>query len=184
MTIAQLDTATPATGWSNFEGEGPETDNTTPKAPPSPPPPTNLRMPSFINRLNPAEAWRNRDVSDFAVRRRKIRCWILFIVILLVSIGLIIASLKKVPSTEMGVQYNVHKKQLDEASKSGGLFAGPPGFRFIKFPSTYITVDLLDRTCVSNDGLLVKFSVKFQYQMTAANVLPAILKYRDFDKCE
>lgn len=121
-------------------------------------------------------------MSDFAVRRRKIRCWILFIVLLLVSIGLIIASLKKVPSTEMGVQYNVHKKQLDDASKSGGLFAGPPGFRFIKFPSTYITVDLLDRTCVSNDGLLVKFSVKFQYQMTAANVLPAILKYRDFDK--
>lgn len=59
---------------------------------------------------------------------------------------------------------------------------GPPGFRFIKFPSTYITVDLDDRTCVSNDGLLVRFSVTFQYQMTAANVYTAIVKYRDFHK--
>ena len=68
----------------------------------------------------------------------------------------------KVPSTEMGVQYNVHKKQLEDATKSGGLFVGPPGYRFIKFPSTFITVDLKDRTCVSNDGLLVTFSVTFQ----------------------
>jgi len=87
-----------------------------------------------------------------------------------------------VPSTEMGVQYNVHKKQLEDATKSGGLFLGPPGFRFIKFPSTFITVDLNDRTCVSNDGLLVRFSVTFQYQMIAANVYSAIVKYRDYHK--
>merc|ERR1712013_223765 len=35
---------------------------------------------------------------------------------------------------------------------------------------------------VSEDGLLVTFSVMFQYQMTASNVYPAILKYRNFDK--
>lgn len=104
------------------------------------------------------------------------------LVILAVIIGVLAASLKKVPSTEMGVQYNVHKKQLDDAAKSGGLFVGPPGFEFIKFPSTFITVNLNDRTCVSSDGLLVTFSVTFQYQMTIANVSPAIEKYRDFDK--
>ncbi|KAL3823166.1 hypothetical protein ACHAXA_010422 [Cyclostephanos tholiformis] len=102
------------------------------------------------------------------------------VVVVAVSLGVLIASLKKVPSTEMGVQYNVHKKQLDEATKSGGLFIGPPGFRFIKFPSTYISVDVHDRKCLSNDGLLVEFSVTFQYQMTTANLLPAIVKYRDF----
>jgi len=36
----------------------------------------------------------------------------------------------------------VHTKKLDDAAKMGGLHSGPPGFRFIKFPSTYITVDL------------------------------------------
>merc|ERR1712013_967009 len=35
---------------------------------------------------------------------------------------------------------------------------------------------------VSEDGLLVTFSVMFQYQMTASNVYPAILKYRNFEK--
>jgi len=112
----------------------------------------------------------------------KILCWAFAFVVLCVCVGVLAASLKKVPSTEMGVQYDVHRKQLEDATKSGGLFLGPPGFRFIKFPSTFITVDLNDRTCVSNDGLLVQFSVTFQYQMTAANVLPAIIKYRDFHK--
>ena len=54
--------------------------------------------------------------------------------------------------------------------------------QFIKFPSTFITVDLNERTCVSRDGLLVVFDVTFQYRMTEENVLPAIQKYRDFDK--
>jgi hypothetical protein len=90
-----------------------------------------------------------------------LRLTIAFVVVA-VSLGVLIASLKKVPSTEMAVQYNIHKKQLDEATKSGGLFLGPPGFHFIKFPSTFITVDVNDRQCVSNDGLLVKFSATFQ----------------------
>ena len=140
---------------------------------------------------------------------------VIFACVVCVSIGLLIASLRKVPSTEMGVQYNVHKKQLDDATKSGGLFLGPPGYRFIKFPSTFITVDVNNKKCVSNDGLLVEFSVTFQvrihkcvyfwlivivsiyvlikctsfdpvnigkYQMTTFNVLPAIVKYRDFHK--
>ena len=89
-------------------------------------------------------------------------CWAFAFVCVCVIIGLLVASLKKVPSTEMGVQYNIHKKQLEDATKSGGLFLGPPGFKFIKFPSTFITVGFNDRTCVSNDGLLVTFSVTFQ----------------------
>ncbi|KAL7465214.1 hypothetical protein ACHAXS_005546 [Conticribra weissflogii] len=128
--------------------------------------------------------------------------WSLCLVCVGVAIGLLAASLKKVPSTEMGVQisvlgskrrwilsciisisqYDVHKKQLEDAIKSGGLFVGPPGFRFIKFPSTFITVNFQDRTCVSNDGLLVTFSVTFEYQMTAVNLNTVILKYRNFDK--
>lgn len=140
------------------------------------------RESSAMVRCNPVEAWHNRDMSNPSVRRRKICCWIFTLSCILVAIGLLVSSLKKVPSTEMGVQYNIHKKQLEDATKSGGLFLGPPGFKFIKFPSTFITVDMNDRTCVSNDGLLVRFSVTFQYQMTAANVYPAILKYRDYHK--
>ena len=50
----------------------------------------------------------------------------------------------------------------------------------MKFPSTFVTVDLNDRFCVSRDGLIVEFSVTFQYQMTAENMHPAVERYRDF----
>lgn len=113
---------------------------------------------------------------------KKICLWSFAFVVLIVIVALLGTSLKKVSSTEIGVQYDIHAKQLDDAVKSGGLFLGPPGYEFIKFPSTFITVNLNNRICVSNDGLLVTFSVTFQYQMTAKNVLPAILKYRDFHK--
>lgn len=135
---------------------------------------TDRDEPSRFRNLNPV-----RNMSSSL--RRKF-CWGFAFVCVCVIIGVLVASLKKVPSTEMGVQYNIHKKELDEAAKSGSLFLGPPGFRFIKFPSTFITVNFNDRTCVSNDGLLVKFAVTFQYQMTTANVYSAIVKYRDYHK--
>lgn len=134
-------------------------------------------------KFGPARAWRNVDMSlSNSIHRHKKLLAAFAFVCVIVSMGLLIASLKKVPSTEMGIQYNIHKKQLEDAIKSGGLFIGPPGFKFIKFPSTFITVNFRDRTCVSNDGLLITFSVMFQYQMTASNLYPAIIKYRNFDK--
>jgi len=103
------------------------------------------------------------------------------IVVFLVAIGLIAASLKKLEETEYGLLYNVWSKNLDDEAQSGGLFNGPPGFRFVKFPSTFVTVDLNDRFCVSRDGLIVEFSVTFQYQMIAENMFPATERYRDFE---
>ncbi len=43
-----------------------------------------------------------------------------------------------------------------------------------------MTVNLDDRECVSRDGLIVSFSVTFQYQMIAENMFPATERYRDF----
>jgi len=122
------------------------------------------------------------DRSPEAVRRRKIALYVFLGVCLIVIIGVLGASFGKVASTEYGSEYNIHKKELDEAAKSGGLFIGPPGFRFIKFPSTFVTVDLDRRTCVSYDGLPLIFSVTYQYQMTETNLYQAIVKYRDFHK--
>lgn len=110
-------------------------------------------------------------------------CWgIGILVILITSIGLLVSSLKKLGDTEYGVEYNIHKKTLADAAKTGGLHLGPPGFKFIKFPSTFITVDLDNSTCVSRDGLQVKVSFTFQYQMPAEWLLSAIIKYRNFEK--
>ena len=111
----------------------------------------------------------NNHKHIMASPKAKMFCWGFAFVVVCVIIGVLATSFKKVPSTEMGVQYNVHKKQLDDATKSGGLFAGPPGYQFVKFPSTFITVDVNNRECVSNDGLLVVFSVTFQVRYYLLN---------------
>ena len=129
--------------------------------------------------------WKNqtrREYSPEELRNRRIGWGIVALCVMITGIVLLAVSLRKVPETEYGIEYNIHKKELENATKSGGLFVGPPGYRFVKFPSTYITVDLNDRSCVSRDGLIVKFSVTFQYQMTSENMLPAVVKYRDYIK--
>lgn len=103
------------------------------------------------------------------------------VLVLSVTILLLAVSLKKLTSTEYGVQYNRNSKILDDAARSGGLHIGPPGFKFIKFPSTQITVDLPGDTCISMDGLRVQFSVTFQYQIQAESLSTVILKYRNFE---
>jgi regulator of protease activity HflC (stomatin/prohibitin superfamily) len=139
--------------------------------------------PGFAAEINMTfQEWYARERSPEELYKRRICQGIFFLVVFCTGLGVLIASLRKVEETSFGVEYNVHSKQLDDAAKSGGLFLGPPGYEFIKFPSTFITVDLNDRLCVSRDGLRVSISATFQYKMIEANVLPAILKYRDFDK--
>lgn len=84
--------------------------------------------------------------------------------------------------SEYGLAYDWHSKTLADEALSGGLHAGPPGFIFIKFPSTQISADINDATCVSKDGLRVKFGVSFQYQLPREWVKPVVVKYRDMDK--
>jgi regulator of protease activity HflC (stomatin/prohibitin superfamily) len=113
----------------------------------------------------------------------KTKKWTWCGVIAAVSFTLLIilaTSLKKLKSTEYGLQYTAYSKKLDDAAKVGGLHVGPPGYEFIKFPSTQITVDLPNDTCVSKDGLRIVVSVSFQYQMPAEWLLPAVVKYRNF----
>jgi len=111
----------------------------------------------------------------------KRKLWTSGIVILLFLIGVLLAtSIKKVDNTKFAALYDIHSKQLQDAARDGGLYMGPPGFRFIKFPSIHVTQDLSD-TCLSKDGLRVAFSVTFQYQILEEWIVPATLKYRNFE---
>jgi len=117
-----------------------------------------------------------------------------FGVVVVVSCFLIGFSLRKLDSTEYGLQYDKNAKVLSTNVKEGGLHAGPPGFEFVKFPSTYITTripqDIADNPdeyerlgmCVSRDGLRVKINVEFQYQMAAESVAPATKRFRSLDR--
>lgn len=117
----------------------------------------------------------------------------LVVVVLVTAASLIGTSLQKLSSTEYGLQYDVHKKLLASDAKEGGLHAGPPGFTFVKYPSTYITTNIpedfggdpdLNRNgmCVSRDGLRVQIRVTFQYQLPMDNVRKVTKKYRDLGR--
>jgi len=107
---------------------------------------------------------------------------ITLLLLVVTAIVLLSLSFKKLKSTEVGLEYNRVNKVLDDAAKNGGLHLGPPGFRFIKFPSTFISAELPSGTCVSQDGLRVDFRVSFQYQMPAEWLPFAVIRYRDFRK--
>ena len=79
---------------------------------------------------------RSRELSPEQVMFRRIGIAIISFLLLLAGIIILSYSLKKVTTTEVGLKYKRWRKELDDAAKSGGLFLGPPGFRFIKFPST------------------------------------------------
>eukprot|EP00545_Synedropsis_sp_CCMP1620_P012084 CAMPEP_0119004782 /NCGR_PEP_ID=MMETSP1176-20130426/1340_1 /TAXON_ID=265551 /ORGANISM="Synedropsis recta cf, Strain CCMP1620" /LENGTH=346 /DNA_ID=CAMNT_0006956527 /DNA_START=89 /DNA_END=1129 /DNA_ORIENTATION=+ len=113
-------------------------------------------------------------------KAKRVSWWVGICCVLIAVIVLLAVSIKKVDSTEFAALYNVHSKQLDDAAKTGGLHVGPPGFEFIRFPSTFVTQDL-QGTCLSRDGLRIGFDTTFQFQMPEEWLVPAILKYRDYD---
>lgn len=134
----------------------------------------------FSQGNNDAESQRGPlAICNFQKKAVRVGWGLCFVASLIVSIILLAVSLKKLTSIEYGVEFDHWKKELDDAAKQGGLHLGPPGFRFIKFPSTQITIEMQD-TCVSRDGLRVEFSVAFQYQMPVDSIVNVIEKYRDY----
>jgi regulator of protease activity HflC (stomatin/prohibitin superfamily) len=124
-----------------------------------------------------------RSAWHFCDTKPKRIAWGVFcVVILITSIWVLAASFDKLESTEYGVQYNTHAKTLADAAKTGGLHIGPPGYEFIKFPSTFITEDLPESTCVSKDGLRVQFAVSYQYSIPREWLVPVVLIFRNFEK--
>ena len=139
----------------------------------------NETLPTTRDSAKPS-CWKTSRCYTDSKFRNRISC-LVFLIILLIASILIAISVKKVDENEYAISYAKYSKKLAEAAKSGGLFTGPPGFEFIRFPSLYITEDLDPSICVSRDGLRVAYEVTFQYQMPEPWLLPAILKYRDFE---
>lgn len=77
------------------------------------------------------------EADGMGTTRQRMKCfdtprkqgyWCFGFFCILLSVAIILGvSIKKVDSTEYGVMYNVHSKQLDAAILSGGLHVGPPG---------------------------------------------------------
>eukprot|EP00241_Pyramimonas_parkeae_P007118 CAMPEP_0114249436 /NCGR_PEP_ID=MMETSP0058-20121206/14142_1 /TAXON_ID=36894 /ORGANISM="Pyramimonas parkeae, CCMP726" /LENGTH=316 /DNA_ID=CAMNT_0001362983 /DNA_START=240 /DNA_END=1193 /DNA_ORIENTATION=+ len=105
------------------------------------------------------------------------------------AITLIAVSLQRLESNEFGVAYDVRAKILSSKVEEEGLHAGPPGFKYIKFSSTFSTVyipkDLGPEemyNCVSGDGLIVDLEVTFQYLPDLTQLVQLTKLYRNEDR--
>ena len=77
--------------------------------------------------------------------------------------------------------YDNVAKVLKTEVKTGGLHSGPPGFKFIKFPGTFKTMEYKKLECLNKDGVQIDLVVQFQYRAHIKDIRKLILNYKDFD---
>jgi len=114
------------------------------------------------------------------------KCFIVLVIVgalVIMTIALIASSLKKLSSHEVGLEYDTIWKKLGDQPKNEGLHAGAPGFRFIKFPSVFSSLDYTT-TCLNKDGVSIVLSVSFQYRARPNDLYDIITQFEDHDGYE
>ena len=81
----------------------------------------------------------------------------------------------------VGIMYDNVAKSLKTEVKTGGLHSGPPGFKFIKFPGTFKTMEYKKLSCLNKEGVKIGLVVQFQYRAQIKNIRELILKYKNVD---
>lgn len=81
------------------------------------------------------------------------------------------------------MQYDVHQHKLKSKVYTAGLHAGPPGYKFIKFPRVYRTISFPKVQCLNKDGLTIELSVQFQYlaSLNKYDLKGLIMEFKDHD---
>eukprot|EP00243_Klebsormidium_subtile_P001311 TRINITY_DN12271_c0_g1_i1.p1 TRINITY_DN12271_c0_g1~~TRINITY_DN12271_c0_g1_i1.p1 ORF type:complete len:308 (+),score=56.14 TRINITY_DN12271_c0_g1_i1:510-1433(+) len=103
------------------------------------------------------------------------------LVIIITGIVLLLLSFKKISSAEVGLRYNRVAKSLAGSITGPGLHFGPPGFKYVKFPSVYQSRNS-GVTCVSNDGLPIFLGITYQFLVNSTDLRSVALQYHDYGK--
>lgn len=104
-----------------------------------------------------------------------------FVVGIVGIIILIATSLKTLQSDEMALMYNTISRTLYNDVKQEGLHSGPPGFKFIIFPSVFRTITFDDLDCLNKDGVVVELNIAFQYRVNEETLYYTVLQFKDHD---
>ena len=86
--------------------------------------------------------WEEFSESESGAVCKRTACACAAITGFVTVIALLATSFQKLESKEFGVPYNTVMRELGTDVKTDGLHTGSPGFHFIKFPSTFITVNM------------------------------------------
>lgn len=108
-------------------------------------------------------------------------CCVFFVAIVIMSIALIATSLRKLASDEVGVAYDTYQKKLSSDTKKAGLHNGAPGFKFIKFPSVFKTLEFDKEECLNREGVDIELQIEFQYRARPQKLRDIIMEFKDHD---
>ncbi|KAK2161955.1 hypothetical protein LSH36_107g08004 [Paralvinella palmiformis] len=112
--------------------------------------------------------------------------------VVVLVIALVLTSVKKIDSAQVGLFYNNFNKELREEPNSEGLYFGLPGFQFIIFTSVFKTMSypdlvppidgvcvMLTFQCLNKDGVTIRINISFQYRVKAANLKSVVDQFKD-----
>lgn len=103
----------------------------------------------------------------------------LFCGIVVMAIVLIATSLRKLDSDEVGVAYDTYQKKLSSTTQKAGLHNGPPGFKFIKFPSVFESLEFDDEICLNKEGVEIVLQIEFQYRARPQKLKDIVMAFRE-----
>jgi len=110
-----------------------------------------------------------------------IGCCAFVVGIVIMSIALIATSLRKLKSDEVGVAYDTYQKKLASTTQKAGLHNGPPGFKFIKFPSVFKSLSFDKEECLNKEGVEIELVIEFQYRARPQKLRDIIMEFKDHD---
>ena len=81
----------------------------------------------------------------------------------------------------VGVAYDTYQKKLASNSEKAGLHNGAPGFKFIKFPSVFKTLEFDEEECLNREGVEIELQIEFQYRARPQKLRDIIMEFKDHD---
>ncbi|KAI8497828.1 hypothetical protein Bbelb_244800 [Branchiostoma belcheri] len=103
------------------------------------------------------------------------------VAVIVMIIALVASSFQRLESDEIGIAYDTIQKHLGSDVKEEGLHTGPVGYRFIKFPSVFKTLEYTSLTCLNKDGVPIVLDVAFQYLARPSDLNRIVTEFRDHE---
>ena len=80
--------------------------------------------------------------------------------------------------------YNTVLRDLYTEVRQEGLHTGPPGFRFLIFPSVFRTIHYESLQCLNKDGVIIVLNIAFQYLVQSSSLRDTVLQFRNHENFE
>lgn len=93
--------------------------------------------------------------------------------------NIIFISFHTIFSPTVGIAYDTYQKTLSSSTQKAGLHNGPPGFKFIKFPSVFKSLEFDNDICLNKEGVEIVLQIEFQYRARPQKLKEIIMKFKN-----